>query len=105
MCRGDTPPASAHWFAIEFTKKNAPWIFHKGEPFRLIASLELLATLLCLLVFDVRNEDTDERSKITLGGGSTDNMGNMYLIRRLMTTKFPLNMYLMEIAAQREEKD
>ena len=102
LCRDGTPPASAQWFAVELNKKNAPWIFHKGEPFRLIASLELLATLLCLLVFDIRKEDPDETSKVTLGGGSTDNMGNMYLIRKLMTTKYPLNIYLMEIAAQAE---
>ena len=102
LCKDSTPPASAQWFAVELNKKNAPWIFHKGEPFRLIASLELLATLLCLLVFDIRKEDPDETSKVTLGGGSTDNMGNMYLIRKLMTTKYPLNVYLMEIAAQAE---
>ena len=39
-----------------------------------------------------------------MGAGTTDNKGNMYLVRRLMTTKFPLSVYLMEIAAQMEKR-
>ena len=104
LCRGGTSPASSKWFAVELTRTNAPWIFHKGEPFRLIASLELLATLLCILVFDLHSEDAEDQSRITLGSGSTDNKGNMYLIRRLMTTKYPLNVFLMEIAAQLDKR-
>ena len=68
-CRGGCPPGKARWFAVELTKANYPWMFHRGEPFRVIASLELLATLICILAFDVRGYTEDGTSSVTLGAG------------------------------------
>eukprot|EP00969_Alexandrium_andersonii_P162557 7185550-Alexandrium_andersonii.AAC.1 len=48
---GGCPPGQARWFALRITRKNAPWVFARGEPFRKIAALELLATLCCWLAF------------------------------------------------------
>ena len=32
--------------------------------------------------------------------GVTDNLGNSYIVDRLMSTKFPLDVWLMELAVQ-----
>ena len=45
-CWGGVPPAQARWFSVALTKTTAPWAFHRGEPFRTIASLELFTSLL-----------------------------------------------------------
>ena len=41
----------ARWFSIKLTRRNAPWVFLKGEPFKAIASLELVAVLCSLMLF------------------------------------------------------
>ena len=35
----------ARWFSVTLNRKNAPWAYLKGEPFKNIASLELSAVL------------------------------------------------------------
>ena len=93
---GDT--ATARWFSETLTRFNAPWVFEAGEPFRVIAALELLATLCCIVAFPpVKVEASDGR--LTLSG-TTDNLGNKAVGSRLMTTKFPLVAVLMELTAQ-----
>ena len=47
---GENPdPRSAAWYAVELSPESAPWAYQRGpapgEPFRVIASLELLAVL------------------------------------------------------------
>ena len=37
-CVGARRPADARWFAVELTRKSAPWAFSKGDPFRTIAA-------------------------------------------------------------------
>ncbi len=43
--------AMAEWFSVDFNRKNAPWAFARGEPFRTIAALELYATLAAVVFF------------------------------------------------------
>ena len=89
------------WFAVSLTRRNAPWAFQKGEAFRTIASLELLGALVGLMVL-VPEGDT----KVSNGTGlmtlscGTDNLGNTFLLDRLLTTKYPLGAVLMEVAFQ-----
>lgn len=83
----------AKWFSERLTPENAPWVFQAGEPFRVIAALELLATLCCILAF------SESDGTVTLSG-ITDNRGNSCVTARMMTTKYPLVCVLMEIAAQ-----
>ena len=40
-----TDPLKAKWFAVDLNEGNAPWLRSKGEPFQVIASLVLVATL------------------------------------------------------------
>ena len=48
--QGGGSTKSAKWFGVTLTKENAAWVFERGEPFRVIASLELLAILVGIMV-------------------------------------------------------
>ena len=78
---GNTKEAA--WYGLRLSKPTAPWAYAAGEPFRTIASLELYATLLCIVVFDLKGE---EGCLLQLAG-ETDNGGNPYVTSRMMTTK------------------
>lgn len=85
---------SCRWFSERLTRSNAPWAFLAGESFRAIASLELFATLVSLVLF----KPACYKGSMKISAG-TDNLGNTHLIARLMSTKFPLCAILMEVAA------
>ena len=42
LCQGGRAPKEAPWYSVRITRKNMPWVFARGEPFRNIAALELL---------------------------------------------------------------
>ena len=69
-------------------------MFESGEPYRAIASLELLGTLASIVAFPPRRGSS---RKFFLSAG-TDNLGNRHLVTRLLTTKFPLCVVLMQLA-------
>jgi len=97
-CLGDVPPSRARWFSVELNKENAPWAFSRGEPFRVIAALELYATLLSVVLF---GDAWPRGSKgVVRLQGITDNLGNAYVMTKMMSTKFPLVVVLAELAAQ-----
>ena len=97
-CRGGMPPKKARWFSIALNKKNAPWAFSRGEPYRAIAALELFATLMCIVLFsDAWPASSSASLRLS---GTTDNQGNSWVLSRLMTTKFPLLIVLGELAYQ-----
>ena len=100
-CRCNTPPQQARWFSLRLTPDTAPWAFDKGEPFRAIASLELLGTLVALKVFV--SGSTPGTGVVSLTA-STDNQGNEHLLNKLLCTKFPLNCWLAEFAAEMESR-
>ena len=85
------------WFSETLCRKTAPWVYEKGDPFRVIASLELLATLGCVRAF-LPDFSKGSMSTLTLSG-ITDNQSNSQLLARLSTTKFPLMAVLMELVA------
>ena len=41
----------ARWFHVKLTRKNAPYLYMKGEPFRTISTSELLAVTVAIMVF------------------------------------------------------
>jgi hypothetical protein len=100
-CSGGKSSLEARWYSVTLTPQNAAWAFAKEQPFRLIASLELLATLVSVMVL-VPNGDPSAPE--ILIPGSTDNQGNSFVGNRLMTTKFPLCVILMELVAQLDVK-
>lgn len=99
-CREGRPTRESEWFATTLNRRNAPWAFARGEAFRTIASLELLGALVSVMVLlPVAEIRTSTVGLATLSCG-TDNQGNSYLLDKLMTTKFPLGVVLMELACQ-----
>jgi hypothetical protein len=102
-CLGGTPPHRARWYGVTLTKANAPWAFARGEPFRLIASLELFATLMSVIAFADRwPRSAKGRVQLT---GITDNAGNTFTVSKMMTSKFPLVVILAELAMQLQARD
>ena len=92
------------WYSTELNAENAPWAFWRGAPFRSIAALELYATLLCLMLLVPEMVGGPETCVVTLGG-STDNLGNEFVIKRMMTTRMPLCLVLLELASQMNERN
>ncbi len=99
ICRAASP-----WFAITLNRHNAPWAFSKsGEAYRTIAALEAMATLVAVILF-APMVPRRSRGQVMLTS-VTDNKGNMYALSRLMSTKFPLCLIVMELAAQLERHE
>lgn len=89
----------ARWFSVTLNRKNAPYTYVKGEPFRSIATLELCAVLVAVMLFGKELVETDGKSVLTLSA-STDNLGNTYVLKHFMSCKYPLSIVVMELAAQ-----
>ena len=94
---------TARWFALELNEHNSPWITCRGEPYQVIASLELLATLYGIIAFWPEGAGQDGKAVFT-ASGITDSRGNMYVVSKLMTTTFPLCAVLLELAEQLEAR-
>ena len=99
-CRGVTKTKDADWFAVSLNRRNAPWAFQKGEAFRTIASLELLGVLVGLMVLIPPDDLSNNRAGLLTLSCGTDNLGNTFLLDRLLTTKYPLGVVLMEVVHQ-----
>ena len=97
---GDGKTKAAPWFAVRLNRRNAPWAFARGEAFRTIASLELLGILVSVMVlFPDEEMKAESLGSVSLTCG-TDNQGNAYLLDKMLTTKYPLGVVLMELAVQ-----
>ena len=88
--------SECRWFAERLTRHNASWAFTAGETYRAIATLELLATLAGVICFGVPS-GKQLRARCSAG---TDNLGNTAVASKLLTTKFPLCIFLMELVVQ-----
>jgi hypothetical protein len=88
----------AKWCAMEIVEAEAPWIFAKKDPQRVIAALELLATMVAIVLFDP-DESRGGLRGCTLTA-STDNKGNSYIINKLSSTKWPITALLIEASEQ-----
>ena len=57
----------APWFSLTLTRATAPWAYARGDPFRTIASLELLGSLVSLvLLVPVEDRRSDTSALVTL---------------------------------------
>ena len=75
--------------------------FHMaGQSYRAIASLELLATLIGVILF----KSTPNTHANFICSAATDNRGNSLLTARWLTTSFPLAAVLMELATVLQER-
>ena len=82
------PGCQGPWFSLEVEKDWAPWAFLKGDTKKVIAALELLATLIGvrLWVPDGKAKQADHAVAIK---GYMDNQSNESLLKKFMTSKFP----------------
>ena len=97
-----TDPKAARWFHVVLNRRNAASLFVKGEPFRTIASAELLGVTVAILVFGPGGKWRDGAGRVGITG-FTDNLSNAYLLDRFLTARFPLSLVLMELAKQLED--
>ena len=98
-CQEGRPTREAQGFACSPDRRNAAWAFSRSKAFKTMASLELLGTLVSVrCVAGGGGPVCIDRLSISPGG--TDNQGNSYLLDKLMTTKFPLGVILMELSCQ-----
>ena len=102
LSQGGRPCKEAPWFAVSLNRRNAPWAFARGEPFRVVASLELLAALVGVMVLLPEADwvRPSESTGLVTVGCATDNQGNSFLLDRLMTTRYPLGLILIELSYQ-----
>ena len=84
------------WFSIKLSRDRFPWVWAKGTPQRIIAALEMLAT-----VFLVRLVGKlTAHSHVTLRlPGLTDNQGNAVILMKEYARRLPVAAVHMELAA------
>jgi len=96
--------ARSPWFFVRLDDQSAPWAYEKDrKPFRVVASLEALAVLVAVLTLTAPVAGCSRRGSVLLPL-LTDNRGNSYALTRLMSTKYPLCLLVMELAVALEER-
>ena len=89
------------WFSMEVTEEWAPWLKCRGNnPKRVIAALEMLGTLVGIKLWGDKRSDTMR----VMAQAFTDNQGNQFIMRKGMSTKFPLTVLMMEMEEELREK-
>ena len=87
------------WFALKLDEDSAPWAYcRRGEPYRTIAALEAMAILVAVVSFASWIPHRSE-AHVTVTS-LTDNQGNSHALTQLSSTRFPLCVVAMELAAQ-----
>ena len=98
LSKGKDPKKAAWWY-LEVLEDDFPWAFAKAnDPNRVIATLELLGTVISIMVFNY-SESSLKRSNCTITG-ETDNQGISLAMRKFMSTKWPLSGLLIELSEQ-----
>jgi len=96
------------WFSIRLTEETAPWAYVKGQPYKVIMSLEAIAALCGLMLLgnealQVRGCPASSRAAASITGVG-DSMGGTQAIAKGASSKFPLCVVLMELAVQQEAR-
>jgi hypothetical protein len=98
-CRQGTPTKLARWWFLRVEPEHFPWAFAKNnDPQRVIATLELLGTLLAIIVFNYESKDF-WTSSCTISA-DTGNQGVTLAMHKFMSTKWPLTPVLAELGEQ-----
>ena len=94
--------AEAEWFSVEVDEVMAPWLkCRQGNPKRVIAALEMLATLVAVKLWC---KDRDKKVQV-LTEAFTDNKGNEFILKKGMSTKYPLTLLVMELCETMKAAD
>jgi len=100
---GDGDPKRARWYSLQLGREDIPWAYVRGDPFRSISALELLATLVSVMVFNPRDRcGAAGLISLTMGG---DNQSHGFTLDRMASTKYPLYLVLMELSEQMRARD
>ena len=91
-------PAARDLGSLSRSISWAPWAFSKSSPNKVIAALELLATLIAVKLC-VRDSDERQSSRVATRG-FTDNQSNEALVKKAMTTKYPSSLILLELVEE-----
>jgi len=93
------------WFFVSLNPVTVPWAYERdNQPFRVVASLEALAALVAVLLLVPAGEGGELQKGSLLLPLFTDNRGNTFALSRLMTTKYPLCLIVMELATVMEQR-
>ena len=84
------------WFSEKIERDWAEWLFVKNDLKRIIASLELLATSVAVRLW-TGNNGTKSNDVCWVKAG-TDNQSNTYAVSKMMSTKYPLTLLVMELS-------
>ena len=90
------------WFSLEVKEDLAPWLrCKKGSPKRVIAALELLATIVAIKLW----APAYKGRMVAKIPAMTDNLSNEYAVKKFMTSKYPGTVLLMELAEELRAQD
>ena len=106
-CCADGGPRDARWFSLEFRACDWPELFTRVRNQSLIATWELMASLVSLVLFLPLDNDataTDFTTAQFAVTGVTDNQGNSFAVQKLLTSAFPLSVFLMELSIQLQRR-
>ena len=99
---GELSKTSSPRFSVELTADNAPWAYYRVLPYRTMAALEALATLMAVIAFaEFMPRKADAR---IIMRSVADNLGKERALTRLSSTKFPFSIISMELAAQMDQR-
>lgn len=93
---------ACRWYALEVTEVSAPWLLVKGrDPKRVIAVLELMATIVAMKLWI---KGTEERAEI-MTEAFTDNRANSFIVKKGLSTKYPITSLVIELAETLRNRD
>ena len=94
------------WFSLKITPTECPWLFQEsGDSSWASTSAELLATVVAIMIFDLRAKLVGHMAvqKLVIHGG-VDNRATSFLPQKGITTKTPLLGVLMEYLHQADKR-
>ena len=100
-CRAGQRPEASRWFSLRIDRAQAPEFFARGTAQQSVAAFELLATLFGIYLFVDKDALRTGTFSLT---GITDNQGNSFVTAKLHSTRFPLNVVLMQLTTLLEER-
>ena len=100
---GGVPQCQARWFSFKLNRRNAAWAYLKGDPFRSLATLELIGVLAAVMVLSPDAKWAEGDSTVTLTA-LTDNLGNAHVLKKFGSSRYPLSIVAMELATQLDRR-
>ena len=89
---------TGQWFSLTLVEADVPYLFKKdGETQWASTSAELLSVMVALVLFGVLEASSPEHVVPLVISAGTDNLANQFLLRKGLTTKWPLCIIYMQL--------